>query len=160
MPESLGMKMDVTTKKQAKNILRTKGYPIIVEPKTFSASFRKFIGSIQLTTSQKGKIASAFGKMSTLIAFSAKDESHYHWIGLYFDENQKLVIFITKGQEEIFKQLLGRKNLIMPSKPKEKLTGFRKDFSEELFRRESDGNISYAIFSRNMLERVAEACTK
>ncbi len=90
--------------------------------------------------------------MSTLIAFFDKN----HWVGLHFDKNQKLVMFMTKEKEEILKHQLGRDYLVIPKEPGKKIINFREDLSEEWLRRESDGKVSHTVFSRTLLERLTK----
>lgn len=140
VPETLGMKMDVTTKEEAKNILKANGYRKIIEAVNIGSAF---LGSLNNKKEN-------FEKMSTLIAFFDKN----HWIGLHFDKNQKLVMFMTREREEILKYQSGRDDFAIPKEPGKKITNFREDFSEEWFIRKVNGDISYAVFSRNLLERL------
>ena len=154
VPETLGMKIGVTTKKQAKDILKANGYHKIIEEKNFSSAFFGFLNTSSLTKTKKKKINSYFEKMRTLIAFSSLDKNR--WVGLHFDKNQKLIMFMTKDREEILKHQLGKDDLAIPKEPGKKITNFREDLSEEWFRREANGDVSYVLFSRTLLERLSE----
>ena len=94
-PELLGMRFDITTKKQVVEILYARGYSVMIEISNIQES--ESLKSIAVSSVYIGRKNDRFDVTSMLIAVISFDE-----LMLFcFDDNQRLVMFGAKGEEKL-----------------------------------------------------------
>jgi len=94
-PELLGMRFNITTKKQVVEILDARGYPVMIEIPNIQES--EPLKSMTVSSVYIGRKNDRLGVTSALIAVISFDE-----LMLFcFDNNQRLIMFGAKGEEKL-----------------------------------------------------------
>jgi hypothetical protein len=134
------MALDITTKEQAKSILKARGYPMIQDVE----DFKKFADLFGVTDeSERKRVEYVFRKRpSALITLVSPAEERA--LIFIFDETKKLVMFGAgeRDRSRNFETVESKK--------------IRNDFSFEISWKQ-DGTILHMIASPTLVERIAEA---
>ena len=136
---AFGMKMDVTTKKQAKDILKGHGYSMVLEIADIRSLFSKR-NMLKLKNKQLAGVIEK-GASALFVPISTDFETN---IQLFFDKDQRLIGFLMMTRDEEGKLKSGKRE------------GFREDFSFEIFEKTDDGKVSLMIVSPRLIKQSVE----
>ncbi len=146
-PELLGMRFNITTKKQVVKILDARGYSIMIEIPNIRES--ESLKSIAVSSVYIGRRNDRFGITSALILVISFDE-----LMLFcFDDNQRLVMFGARGEEKLLAHwVVDREEYYSTMYPYENvLIQSREDFSGAILDTEEE-----MAFYLNMSPRIFE----
>lgn len=151
-PELLGMRFNITTKKQVVEVLNARGYAVMIEIPNIQES--EPLKSITVSSVYVGKRNDRFGVTSALIAVISFDE-----LMLFcFDNNQRLVMFGAKGEEKILAHwIVDREEYYSTMYPYENVfMQFREDSSGAILDTEGR-NAFYLNMSPKIFEQFSES---
>ncbi len=151
-PELLGMRFDITTKKQVVEILDARGYSVMIEIPNIQGA--ESLKPISISSVYIGRKNDQFGIISALIAVISFDE-----LMLFcFDDNQRLVMFGAGGEEKILAHwIVDREEYYSTMYPYENiLIQSREDLSGAILDTE-DRNAFYLNMSSKVFEQFSES---